>query len=241
MTVSLTKRYGHGLQFQANYTLSKAIDNTSDFSSQSTPFRPDLLNLDRSISDFNIKNSFVANAVYTSPVHHPGGGLASLFYSNWIIAPIVSVRDGVPFTLLVPGIQSNGNTAHTSEARPFNEGRNTGTGPGYASWDMRISRDIPLKADSPLRLRLIVQSTNILNHTNFTSVQNIFPNTAVTNAAGVTTSAVVATPEGNVDLLNGPYNFSGFRPSGPSQLTDPLAFKTAAPPRQISFGVELAF
>jgi len=241
MTVSLTKRYGHGLQFQANYTLSKAIDNTSDFSSQSTPFRPDLLNLDRSVSDFNIKNSFVANAVYSSPIHHAGGSLASLFYSNWVVAPIVSVRSGVPFTLLVPGIESNGITAHTSEARPFNEGRNTGIGPGYASWDMRISRDIPLKADSPLRLRLIAQSTNILNHTNFTSVQNIFPNTAVTNAAGVTTSAIVATPEGNVDLLNGPYNFRGFRPSGPSQLTDPLAFKTAAPPRQISFGVELAF
>jgi Carboxypeptidase regulatory-like domain len=240
MTVSLTKRYGHGLQFQANYTFSKAIDNTSDFSSQSTPFRPGLLNLDRSVSDFNIKNSFVANAVYTSPVHHAGGSLASLFYSNWIVAPIVSVRSGVPFTLLVPGIESNGITAHTSEARPFNEGRNTGIGPGFASWDMRISRDIPLKADSPLRLRLIAQSTNILNHTNFTSVQNIFPNTAVTTA-GVTTSAVVATPEGNVDLLNGPYDFRGFRPSGPSQLTDPLAFKTAAPPRQISFGVELEF
>ncbi|MGA9307159.1 MAG: hypothetical protein WBW31_17275 [Candidatus Sulfotelmatobacter sp.] len=240
MTVSLTKRYGHGLQFQANYTLSKAIDNVSDFSSQSTPFRPGLLNLDRSVSDFNIKNSFVANAVYTSPVYHSGGGLAALLYSNWIVAPVVSVRDGVPFTLLVPGIQSNG-TAHTSEARPFNEGRNTGVGPGFASWDMRISRDIPLKADSPLRLRLIAQSTNILNHTNFTSVQNIFPNTAVTNAAGVTTSAVVATPEGNVDLLNGPYIFRGFRPSGPAQLTDPLAFKTAAPPRQISFGIELAF
>jgi hypothetical protein len=240
MTVSLTKRYGHGLQFQANYTFSKAIDNTSDFSSQSTPFRPGLLNLDRSVSDFNIKNSFVANAVYTSPIHHPGGSLASLFYSNWTVAPVVSVRDGVPFTLLVPGIGANG-TAHTSEARPFNEGRNTGIGPGFASWDMRISRDIPLKADSPLRLRLVAQSTNILNHTNFTSVQNIFPNTAVKNAAGVTTSAVVATPEGNVNLLNGPYNFRGFRPSGPAQLTNPLAFVTAAPPRQISFGVELAF
>ncbi len=38
MTASLTKRYAHGLQFQTNYAFSRAIDNTSDYSSRSTPF-----------------------------------------------------------------------------------------------------------------------------------------------------------------------------------------------------------
>ncbi len=244
LTASLSKRYGHGLQFQVNYTWSKAIDNVSDFSSQSTPFRPGLLNLDRSLSDFNIKNSFVANAVYTSPVHRSGDSFVRNLYSDFIVAPIVQVRDGVPFTALVPGIggaASNGNSSHVSEARPFHEGRNLGIGPSYSTFDMRISRGISLKHDSPLRLDLIAQSSNVLNHTNFTSVQNIFPNTATTNAAGMTTSAIVNTPEGNVDLLNGPYNLRGFRPANATQLTSPLAFKTAAPPRQISFGLELAF
>ena len=242
LTASLTKRYGHGLQFQANYTFSKAIDNTSDFSSQSTPFRPDLLNLDRALSDFNIKHSFVANAVYTSPSHHSGENFVSWLYSDFVVAPIVSVRSGVPFTLLVPGIGSNGISSHPGEARPYLEGRNLGIGPGFTSFDMRISRGIVLKRDSGLRLDLIAQSTNILNHTNFTSVQNIFPNTAVPDpTTGLTASAVVATPEGNVNLLNGPYNYKGFRPNGPSELSDPLAFKTAGLPRQISFGLELAF
>ncbi len=244
LTASLSKKYGHGLQFQVNYTWSKAIDNVSDFSSQSTPFRPGLLNLDRSISDFNIKNSLVANAVYTSPVHHGGDRFLRSLYSDFVVAPIVQVRGGVPFTELVPGIggaASNGNSSHTNEARPFHEGRNLGIGPGYSTFDMRISRGISLKHNSPLRLDLIAQSSNILNHTNFTSVQNIFPNTATTNAAGVTTSAIVNTPGGNVDLLNGPYNLRGFRPANALQLSSPLAFKTAAPPRQISFGLELAF
>jgi len=243
LTTSLTKRYGRGLQFQANYTFSKAIDNTSDFSSQSTPFRPGLLNLDRAVSDFNIKHSFVANAVYTSPTRLVGENLVSELISNFTIAPIVSVRTGVPFTLLVPGIASNGTGgAHTSEARPYQEGRNQGVGPGYASFDMRISRAIMLKKDAGLQLQLIAQAANILNHTNFTSVQNIFPNTAVTNpATGLTTSAVVSTPEGDVNLLNGPYHYKGFRPNGPFQLSDPLAFESAAPPRQISFGLELSF
>ena len=244
LTASLSKKYGHGLQFQVNYTWSKAIDNVSDFSSQSTPFRPGLLNLDRSVSDFNVKNSFVSNAVYTSPVHHAGDSLVRNLYSDFVIAPIVQIRGGVPFTELVPGIggsASNGNSSHTNEARPFHEGRNLGIGPAYSTFDMRISRGISLKHDSPLRLDLIAQSSNILNHTNFTSVQNIFPNTATTNAAGFTASAIVNTPGGNVDLLNGPYNLKGFRPINALQLSSPLAFKTAAPPRQISFGLELAF
>jgi hypothetical protein len=240
LTASLTKRFSHNLQFQANYTFSKAIDDVSDYSSQSTPFRPGLLSADRSVSDFNITHSFVANAVYTTP-HRGAGSFASAVLSDIAISPIVSVRSGVPFTLLVPGIASNGTSGHTSEARPYNEGRNDGIGPGYADWDMRISKAILLKRDSTLRLDLIAQAANILNHTNFNKVNNIFPNTAVTNGAGVTTSALVSTPKGTVDLLNGPYDYRGFAPSSPAELTDPLAFQSAAPPRQISFGLQFAF
>jgi hypothetical protein len=240
VTTSLNKRFGHGLQFQVNYTFSRAIDDTSDFSSQSTPFRPGLLSRDWSQSDFNIKHSFVASAVYESPIR-VGNNFTSALLSNFVIAPIVSVRSGVPFTLLVPGIESNGTSGHTSEARPYNEGRNDGIGPNYSSFDMRVSRGIVLKRDSALRLDLIAQAANIINHTNFTSVQNIFPNTAVTNAEGLTTSALASTPEGTVNLLNGPYDYKGFKPNGPSQLTDPLAFESAAPPRQISFGLQFAF
>ena len=243
LTASLSKHYGHGLEFQVNYTFSKAIDNTSDYSSQSTPLRPGLLNLDRAVSDFNIKNSFVASAVYTSPAYHSGQRWASLLYSNFILAPIVSLRDGVPFTSLIPALANLNGTggAHPGEARPFSEGRNQGIGPGYKDFDLRLSRDIPLKQDSTFRLQAVAQASNVLNHTNFTSVQNIFPDTSTTNAAGLTNSAPVPTPEGTVDLLNGPFNYKGFRPNGPAQLTDPLAFKTAGIPRQISFGLELAF
>ena len=230
MTASLTKRFGRGLQFQANYTFSKAIDNTSDYSSQSTPYRPDLLAADRAVSDFNIKHSFVANAVYNTPFHRGAGGLMSAVLADISISPIVSVRTGVPFTLLVPGIGSNGSGGHFSEARPFHEGRNNGIGPGYATFDMRVSKALYLKKDSGLRLQLIAEATNILNHTNFNRVNNIFP-----------PAASVPTGSGTVNLLNGPYNFKGFVPNGPTHLTDPLAFQSAALPRQISFGVELSF
>jgi hypothetical protein len=240
MTASLTKRFSHGLQFQVNYTFSKAIDDTSDYSSLSTFFRPDLLSADRSVSDFNITHNFVANAVYTTPSHAGSGSFISKVLADISISPIVYARSGVPFTLLVPGL-SNGAGAHTSEARPYMEGRNDGIGPGFVSWDMRISKAIYLKRESGLRLDLIAQATNLLNHTNFSAVNNIFPNTAVVDSTGRTISALVPTPEGTVNLLSGRYNYKGFVPTSAEELTTPLAFRSANPPRLISFGLQLAF
>jgi len=248
LTASLTKSFSRGLQFQVNYTWSHAIDDTSDYSSLSTPFRPGQLALDRSTSDFNITHNFVANAVYATPFHSGEPGFLNKTFSDISISPIVYARSGVPFTLLVPGIGSNGAGSHTSEARPFHEGRNLGIGPGFYSWDMRISKALYLDRERGIHLDLIAQATDILNHTNFSAVNNIFPNTAVFPAnpvtgmqIGPTTSASVPTPEGTVNLLSGPYNYRGFVPTSATQLSSPLAFTAANPPRQLSFALQFAF
>jgi hypothetical protein len=143
--------------------------------------------------------------------------------------------------LLVPGL-SNGAGSHTSEARPFHEGRNSGIGPDFFSWDMRVSKALYLRRDSGLRLDVIAQAADLLNHTNFSAVNNIFPNTAVVDpATGLTESAVVSTPKGSVDLLNGPYRYHGFVPASAAELSTPLSFSSANPPRQVSLGLQLAF
>lgn len=241
LTASVTRRLSGGLQFQANYTYSRAIDDTSDYSSLSTPFRPGLTDLDRSVSDFNITHNFVANAVYTTPFHAGQSGLLSRVFADVSLSPIVYARSGVPFTLLVPGLE-DGAGNHTSEARPFYEGRNTGIGPAFYSWDMRVSKAIYIRRESGIRLDVIAQGANLLNRANFSSVNNIFPDTAVANpTTGLTQSAVFATPEGTVNLLNGPYRYSGFVPTSAAQLSTPLSFASANPPRQISLALQLGF
>jgi hypothetical protein len=197
--------------------------------------------LDRSVSDFNIAHNFVANAVYTTPFHAGGVGFWNKTLSDVAISPIVYARSGVPFTLLVPALE-NGAGNHTSEARPFNEGRNTGIGPDFYSWDMRISKAVYIRRESGVRLDVIAQAANLLNHTNFSAVNNVFPNTAVVNpVTGLTQAAVVSTPEGTVDLLNGPYRYRGFVPTSAAQLSTPLAFGSANPPRQVSLALRVAF
>lgn len=219
MTASLTRRFGAGLQMQVNYTFSKAIDDTSDFSSLSAPFRPDLLNLDRSLSDFNVTHNFTADMVYTTPFR--SGPLA-----NITISPLVRAHTGIPFTLLAPGI-SNGTVGHNANARPWFEGRNDGIGPGFVSWDMRISKAL-LQRESR-RLEIIAQATNLLNRTNFAVVNNNFP-----------ADPTYPLPGGGT-LLAGPYGVHGFKPASVAQLSDPLSFTSAYPARQISLALRAVF
>jgi hypothetical protein len=226
-TLSLTRRFQRGLQFQANYTFSRAIDDTSDYSSLSTPFRPDVLNLDRGLSDFNVTHNFVANAVYTTPFHASKGGLLSRALADVSVSPIFYARTGGPFTLLVPGL-ANGTVGHNANARPWYEGRNNGIGPDFISCDLRISKTL-IHGEGRPRLDVIAQAQNLLNRTNFAAVNNNFP----------------ANPNyplpGGGTLQNGPYRVEGFVPASVSQLSQPLAFTSAYPARQISLSLRLGF
>ncbi len=113
---------------------------------------------------------------------------------------------------------------------------------------MRISKALYLNRERGVHLDVIAQATDILNHTNFSAVNNIFPNAAafpadpITGAqVGPTTSALVSTPEGNVDLLKGPYRYKGFASKSATELSSPLSFTQTNPPRQLSFALQLTF
>jgi hypothetical protein len=225
-TVSLTRRFDAGLQFQANYTFSRAIDDTSDYSSLSTPFRPDLRNLERSLSYFDIRHNFAANAVYTTPSRVFGSGIVSRLLSDITISPIFYARSGGPFSLLVPGLD-NKTIGHNANARPWFAGRNTGIGANFFSWDLRISKRVPIGEGR--WLEGIVQAQNLLNRTNFAAVNNNFP-----------VDANYPLPGGGT-LQEGPFNVKGFAPTSASQLSMPLAFTSTYPARQISLALRFNF
>ena len=231
LTIALTRRYIRGWQFQANYTLSRALDDTSDFSSLSIPFRPGELSRDWSISDFNVTSNLAANAVYTKPFKRDGNGWVKAF-SGISLSPVLSAHSGIPFTTLVPGLSGvagNGTIGHTSEARPWNEPRNQGRGDAFASFDARGSKSFYFERKEEVKLDLIAEVQNLLNRTNFAAVNNIFP-----------ANPAYALPNGGT-LLNGPYNVKGSAPTSVSQLSQPLSFTSAYPPRYVSVGLKLAF
>lgn len=224
--ISIRRRFARGLQFQVNYTFSKTIDDNTDFNNEFMSFRPTRMNLERSLSTFDIRHNFVASGVYATPFK-PGGGFVSHLLADISIAPVLFVRSGIPFTVRVPGMQ-NGTLGESLWARPWHAGRNSGIGPNFCSLDMRITKSFYLNREVGRKLEFLVQATNILNHTNFSAVNDSFPANPHPFQVGGRT----------VDLLNGPYDFHGIAGLDASQ---PLAFKAAFDPRQMQIGFKFIF
>ncbi len=248
-TVSLTRRFANHLQFQTNYTWSKAIDDVLDFSSFNSSYFPTSQGKDRAVSPFNISHLFSTSAVYTTPAYSGAGSIFAKALADITLSPIVSFHSGTPFELFdSPPVGANGNglvQEALNQARPFNAPRDSGILPWNYRWDMRFNKDIRLARDNEaVRLGLSVTAANLLNHTNFTGVNGIFPVGSVLDPR--VTAFPITDVNGNVlqtvNLLNGPYNLKGLKARDfgvPGNI--PLAFNSAGVARQIQFGLRLSF
>jgi hypothetical protein len=244
-TVSLTRRFANHLQFQTNYTYSKAIDDVLDFSSFTSTYFPTSPRKDRAVSAFNISHIFTTSAVYTTPFSYNSGSFWTRALADISLSPIVSMHSGTPFELFdspPTGAAGNGLVQEAlNQARPFNAPRNSGILPWNYRWDMRFNKDIRLsKSNEAIRLGLSVTAANLLNRTNFTGVNGLFPIGSVAQAL----DPLNTLPNGG-NLLNGPFNLHGVKSldfkSGflPGQV--PLAFNSADIARQIQLGLRLSF
>jgi hypothetical protein len=94
----LIKRMSHGLQFQANYTFSKAIDEMSDAFSGKDALRPaNALNLklDRGRADFDVTHRFVTSVYYELPFFKQ-----NRWIGGWATGGYLTFRTGTPFSIL---------------------------------------------------------------------------------------------------------------------------------------------
>jgi len=219
LTVSLTKRYSRNFQGQINYTFSKAIDDVTDFNSQFASFFPTRLNLERGLSAYNVPHNFVANAVYTSPLKAgSGASIWAHIFADTTFSPVVHLRSGIPFTVRVPGAE-NGTLGHNLYARPWYVERDTGIGPAFYDFDARLVKSLYIDRDRGIKLELIGEGTNLLNHTNFSSVNDQFS-------------------AGDPFLLTGPFNVQGNKNLSPAT---PLGFTSAFPGRQMQAALRFAW
>jgi hypothetical protein len=121
MEVELRKRFSHGLQFQADYTWSKAMlegdaqgNNQADTANPLT-FRN--LSLDHRRSSADQTQRFVANAVYDLPVGKGkaflGGssGIVDKVIGHWTLGTIATFSTGVPFYITSGRTTFNNSTA----------------------------------------------------------------------------------------------------------------------------------
>jgi hypothetical protein len=238
-TASLTKRYSNGLQFQANYTWSKTIDDTIDFSSFQNWFRPSRLNLFRTISVFDVPHIFVANAVYKLPFKAGQGNFLSSILADITLSPELTLHSGLPFSVRTPSLVNKlitGQTLDNNYAIPFLSSRDDNRGAGFASLDLGFQKALFLNRDRGVSLNLLVQGTNILNRVNFNHVNDVF------DLNGIPANGIVQTARGPLNIITGPFTgLHGVVPTNTGQLTQPLFYSSADVPRQVQFGLRLAF
>jgi hypothetical protein len=199
------KRFGQSLTLIGNYTYSKAIDDTTDFNSDYSAFDQVNLHAERAVSDFDQRHKVIFAATLQSPWNN------SRWLSGFELAPIFSYNSGHPFNLLA-GSDINGD-GHFTNDRPPSAPRNSGLGPNYADFDMRVSRAFRFRSE--YSLNLTAEGFNIANRTNYASVNNIVGATFAPS-----------------------FNVHGTAALSPSQ---PLGFTAANAKREIQLGARLTF
>jgi len=150
--------------------------------------------------------------------------------SGFELAPIIEAHSGHPFNLLAGG-EVNGDN-HITNERPIGAPRDTGLGPDYIDFDMRLKWQHKLGEKS--NLQFTAEGFDLANRTNYASVNNeVSPLFAIPTAEG---------GEGNTT-----FNVRGIRPGttlvggGLAFPSTPLAFTSAFPKRQIQLGVRFSF
>ncbi len=212
--LELKKRFSNHFTLLANYTYSKALDESTDFNSDYSPFNATNLRADRSVSDFDQRHKVVVAGVVESPWEH------SRVFGGFQLSPIFNYNSGHPFNLLA-GADINGD-GHFTNDRPPGASRNTGLGPDYYDFDMRLTR--AFKLGEKASLQLTAEGFNIANRTNYASVNNIV------GAAFAPSFNVHGIKPGTL-LPNGRF----------ADPSTPLGFTSAFPKRQIQLGARFTF
>jgi len=210
----IKKRFGTRYTLLGNYTYSKAFDTSTDFNTDYSPLDPTNLGADRGLSSFDERQKVVAAAVISSP-------WSNRILAGWELSPIVQYHSGHPFNLLA-GEAVNGDN-HPTNGRPIGANRNTGLGPNYVGFDMRLSRTFAFGEKQ--KLQFLAEGFNLFNRTNYASVNN------------------EVGPYFGLPTAEGGQGYTTFKVHGSESLSPsaPLGFTSALAKRQIQLGVRYTF
>jgi len=216
--VEVKKRFNANFTLFGNYTFSKGFDTSTDYNTDYGPQDPTNLSLDRSLSEFDQRHKLLIAGVLDSPWRQS-------ILSGFELAPIFSAHSGHPFNLLAGG-EVNGDN-HITNERPIGAARDTGLGPNYYDFDMRLTWGHKLGEKS--NLQFTAEGFNIANRTNYASVNN-------------EVSPVFGFEPGFTT-----FNVKGIKPGtalqggGTATSSTPLAFTSALPKREVQLGLRLSF
>jgi len=183
LVLQVNRRLTDGLQFQSNYTLSRAFDNGQSsvtFTSNNLPFNAFDQHNENALSAFDRRQKFVASVVYNTSFK-TDNGTAKAILNGWTIAPIFNAFSGQRVTPTISGTTSPANNFGINSATQAGGLNGSGGSTRFAFlprnyykqpniWyaDMRISRRFSITEKT--KVEVLAEGFNIFNRTLVTSV-----------------------------------------------------------------------
>jgi hypothetical protein len=103
LTLKVTRHFSSGLSFDADYTLSKSLDDASDAGTTNAEYNlpQDVYSpgLEAGLSSFDHRHRLTANVVYEFPMARDSGGWRHRVLGEWRGSGILIVQSGAPFTV----------------------------------------------------------------------------------------------------------------------------------------------
>jgi hypothetical protein len=170
--LSLELRYQLKSYFtiSANYVFSKTLDNFLDYRPEfKNPQNPLNLKEELSYSTQDIRNRFVFSSIFFL------GYGKSPFLNGFQLSTITTLESGRPYNL-VAGLDLDMNADTNPGDRPLRMSRNLGILPGFASTNIRLTRNFKLK--DKFLMEGFIETFNIFNRVNISTasvVAQIFP------------------------------------------------------------------
>ena len=174
LSLSLNRRLSNEISFSGSYTFSKAIDDASDFNEQ--PDDPYSLHAERALSSNDQRHRFVFSGTFDLPFAdeeegRKSSGVIAKVLGNIEAAPILIVGSGRPIDPLT-GFDANRSSAFPLPSRPLGFGRNSLSTPSQVQFDLRVLKFF--KVGEHGKLDFVVESFNVLNHTNVVALNQFY-------------------------------------------------------------------
>jgi len=203
LVIGVNRRFYKGFQIQSSYTFSHANDygqSSQTFTASNNVLNPFNLSEEYGRSNFDIRQRFIFEAVWTPDVYKGESRLMKELVNGFTLAPLLNVSSGAPFTPLISGNApaQPGFTAVTGGTGVLADGGtnrvpwlapNSFQMPRTANLDFRAEKAFLLKEN--WKLQLSVDAFNLFNHNNVTAVDTQMYTICAPNAS---CSALGSTP-----------------------------------------------
>jgi hypothetical protein len=112
LTLKVARRFASGLSFDAEYTLSKSMDDASDTGTTNAEYnlpQNAYAPLESGLSSFDHRHRFTANTVYDFPFARGSSGWLRHTLADWRGSGILMIQSGAPFTVNLSAAQDVAN------------------------------------------------------------------------------------------------------------------------------------